>query len=163
VTGTGNSKYLIAAIGQELSRSKRFGRPLTVAYLDVVHLREVNQMVGHVGGDTLLSLVAHTIKRYTRTADVVTRLGGDEFVLLLPETDETSARVVMDRITGTLREILEQDGWPASVAVGVASFATVPDTGDEAIKQAERAMQAAKAAGPGNVEYVAPQPTAVAS
>jgi len=153
VTGTGNSKLMLAALSQEMSRAKRFGRPFTVAYLDVVHLREVNQKMGHAGGDTLLALVAKTITRSVRHADVVARMGGDEFAVLLPETSGENAHIVVERVTAKLRVIMEEDGWPASIAVGATTFDGMPESGDEAVRQAERAMYAAKAAGGGAIEY----------
>jgi len=66
----------------------------------------VNDQFGHPIGDQVLRIVASSAKKYLRKTDVVARLGGDEFALLLPETDEKSARVVLSKIQdGLLEEI----------------------------------------------------------
>lgn len=163
VSGAGNARYLFAAVGHEMSRAKRFGRPFSIAYMDVDGLRAVNEKTGRLGGDTLLGLIAKTVARNIRHADVMARVGGDEFVLLLPETDREEAEPVVERITQVLADIFEHDGWPASLTVGVATFTTPPDTADAAVKDAESVMYAAKAGEGESVHYAIDPGTAVAS
>jgi diguanylate cyclase (GGDEF)-like protein len=163
VSGAGNARFLFQAVGQEMGRAKRFGRPFSIVYLDIDGLRAVNEKTGRLGGDALLGLLARTVSNNIRQSDLVARVGGDEFALLLPETDGAGTHPVTDRLTRVLTEIFEHDGWPASLTMGVATFITPPDTPDAAVKEAEAAMYAAKESKEEKISYAVYPGTAVAN
>ena len=71
------------ALQRELDRSRRTGEALTVAFIDIDHLKSVNDQQGHLQGDALLSGVVASITRVLRPYDVILRFGGDEFVCVL--------------------------------------------------------------------------------
>lgn len=68
----------------EVQRAQRFGDELVIAFLDVVHLKGVNDTRGHDAGDKLLAAVGSSLHRCLRSYDVVVRYGGDEFVCPCP-------------------------------------------------------------------------------
>ncbi len=71
---------------------------MSLIFLDVDGLKEVNDFLGHEEGDRLLGEIAQVLRKSTRGGDVITRWGGDEFIVLLPQTTEDIAREVGKRI-----------------------------------------------------------------
>ncbi len=98
LTGLMNSRAFYQSAVSELSRQRRKSHALTMAYLDIDDFKQVNTALGHVGADHLLRDVAQSMKQALRVSDYVGRLGGDEFAILLPETSETQAIEVLNRV-----------------------------------------------------------------
>jgi diguanylate cyclase (GGDEF)-like protein len=94
LTGAMNSRAFGELATAELHRARRYERPFTIAYVDIDDFKAVNDRFGHSSGDTLLRLVAETMKHNSRAVDVIARVGGDEFVILFPETGPGPAHVV---------------------------------------------------------------------
>jgi diguanylate cyclase (GGDEF)-like protein len=136
-----------------MARSRRFRRPVTVAYIDVDDFKSVNDRFGHREGDELLRALAATMLQAVRETDLVARMGGDEFVILLPETDTASARRVMQRLTGLVHTRLEHSRWPVSISVGVVTFRECPGSVAELLNWPDRLMYAAKRQGKRRVLY----------
>ena len=91
LTGLHNRRYFDLFLRNEITRSRRFSRSLTVIMADIDHFKEYNDLFGHPAGDTALQQVAHCLVNESRSADVVARVGGDEFAFILPETDRDGA------------------------------------------------------------------------
>ena len=111
LTGLANTAAWREALSAEVARADRTGEPFTVAFIDVDGLKSVNDRGGHAAGDELLATVAECLRQGVRRCDTVARVGGDEFVIALPNTPESAAEAMMDR--------LRRDA-PASFSVGVA-------------------------------------------
>ena len=131
---------------QALKTVRRDAAPLAVLVVDVMRLREVNDILGHRCGDLVLQEVARRLQKDLRGSDTVARLAGDEFAIILPGVgaDHVSG------VTGTLVKNIEQaiiiDDTPLEIeiAIGVALY---PDHGDEAsvlLQRADIAMRVAK-------------------
>jgi len=101
-TGAFNEPKFREVLRDEIKRSHRFRRPLTVAYLDLDGFKKVNDTRGHNAGDKILKVVAETMQSTVREMDSVSHLHGDEFALLFPETNGENARVVGDRGSGAV-------------------------------------------------------------
>ncbi|MHA2428611.1 MAG: bifunctional diguanylate cyclase/phosphohydrolase, partial [Candidatus Hermodarchaeia archaeon] len=112
-TGLYNSRYFEEALQKELSRAKRFNRPLTIAMADMDFLRQINNTYGHLAGDEVLLRVAEILKNSFREYDVVARFGGEEFVILLPEVSVYDAYAHIDSI----RSRIEKMSFPVSTSV----------------------------------------------
>jgi diguanylate cyclase (GGDEF)-like protein len=141
-----NARAFAERLGQELKRTRRYGRPLSVLYLDLDDFKRVNDSHGHQTGDAVLQLVADAIRRAVRVADVVGRLGGDEFAVLMPETDGDLADAAAARLAKELRDAFK--GTPAVTAsVGVVSCTRAEAGVDEVLRQADQAMYQAKRKG----------------
>lgn len=98
LTGLFNRHHFNSIIAPEMSRSDRYARPCTIMMLDVDGFRSVNNRFGHLKGDEVLQEVARILLAQTRASDHVIRYGGDEFVILMPETEETEAALVAQRL-----------------------------------------------------------------
>ncbi len=141
-----NARAFAERLGQELKRTRRYGRPLSVLYLDLDDFKRVNDSHGHQTGDAVLKLVADAIRRAVRQLDVVGRLGGDEFAVLMPETDGDLADAAAARLAKELRDAFK--GTPAVTAsVGVVSCTRAEAGVDEVLRQADQAMYQAKRKG----------------
>ena len=123
----------VRAIG-EMLLERRAGDRLAVLMADLDGLKAVNDLCGHAAGDALLRLAAEVIRANVRADDVVVRWGGDEFLVVLWDVDTANAG--RDRLADALDG---RFGVRASVGVGYG-------LGDDAVRQADAAMYAAKAA-----------------
>ncbi|MFQ5458726.1 MAG: diguanylate cyclase [Myxococcota bacterium] len=148
LTGLYNTRHLYATLEQEISRSVRYGHPLSVLFLDLDRFKEVNDRHNHLIGSAVLVETAHLIERKIRQVDSAVRYGGDEFTMALVETSHAGALNVAERIRESLAEHVFQEAAGLSIrltcSIGVASF---PEHGKEAralIEAADLAMYRAK-------------------
>ena len=86
---------------------------------DLNGLKIINDTYGHAMGDRFLRQFADILRQVCRGKDVIARWGGDEFVILLPQTSQTQADRVVDRIIRSCR-VSFFEGIPISVALGLA-------------------------------------------
>ncbi len=153
LTGALNSRAFYNLVENEHRKTMRYGRPMTLAYIGIDNFKAINRRFGHTVGDTLLRKVARTMMRYLRATDRVARLGGDEYILLLPETDQDAARVVIPKICDHLAHMMADNRWPVTLSVGVVTFFTAPKAPREMIRASERLMWSVKKAGKNNTRY----------
>ena len=104
LTGVYNHRYFYERLGQEISRCRRHGHPLSVAIIDVDELKSINDLHGHLAGDEALRTMGHILKENVRAPDVVARYGGDEFAIIMPETEKDDAENVIIRLMALLDE-----------------------------------------------------------
>jgi diguanylate cyclase (GGDEF)-like protein len=87
-------------------------------FIDIDHFKALNDAHGHQVGDEALKMLASILRNSSRKVDVAARLGGDEFVLLLPETDEQSCEVMINRIEAATKQAFQEQSWEVSVSIG---------------------------------------------
>lgn len=102
LTGALGRRAGLAAIERELERARRTGTGPSLAFIDVVDLKAVNDSGGHQAGDELLRLVASTVRSRVRPYDLLIRYGGDEFLFLMPQADQAAAEQRLEEIRGAL-------------------------------------------------------------
>ncbi len=100
---------------REVLRAQRTQQPLTLAFVDVDHLKAVNDADGHAAGDRLLVRVVEALRARLRAYDLIVRYGGDEFVCVLSGVDVAEA----ERRLALANDDLVGSG---SVTVGVAAL-----------------------------------------
>jgi diguanylate cyclase (GGDEF)-like protein len=103
LTGVWTRRFGLDEVSRELDRAHRTGASLTVAFIDVDRLKQLNDSQGHLAGDRLLQLVGETLRANLRTYDVIVRYGGDEFVCAMPDLGAREARARFERVAAVLK------------------------------------------------------------
>ncbi len=151
LTGVYNRRYLTLRIGEEAKRHARFGQPVSVVLMDLDHFKEINDRLGHSGGDEALREVSRLLLKQSRSFTVIARYGGDEFGVLLVDTPKAGAVAYAERI----REILEQHPFKhgsLTVSLGVACLPEDVTSEADLIPAADKALYQAKQLGRNRVE-----------
>ena len=146
LTAAANSRAFYETAAAEIVRARRYGHPLTVAYIDLDDFKAVNDRVGHHGGDRLLRRVADSLRAAVRQVDTVARMGGDEFAILLPETGPEGAAAAARKLAQLATQNVEGLG-PVTVSMGVVTFCMPPPNPGDLIDRADALMYEAKRAG----------------
>jgi diguanylate cyclase (GGDEF)-like protein len=144
LTGVTNARSFFELADLEINRAKRYQHPFTLAYIDLDNFKTVNDTYGHLIGDSLLRLVADTIRNNIRVTDVYARLGGDEFAVLLPETNPEQSEIAINKVQTQLLDEMKKNNWPVTFSIGAVTFLTPPESVDEMIKKADNLMYSAK-------------------
>jgi diguanylate cyclase (GGDEF)-like protein len=97
LTGLANHRVFHERLTDEMTRARRYGRPVAIAMIDVDHFKVINDSVGHVGGDKVLTTLAERVASVMRNDSVVARLGGDEIAVILPESGAHGAMIALQR------------------------------------------------------------------
>jgi len=162
-TGLFNARHFAAALTEELGRSQRFRRPMSLIMVDLDLLREINNSRGHLAGDAVLRGIAEVFRGELRHYDVPARFGGEEFSILLPETPPKQALEIAERIRHAVAERLyeaETSTEPirATVSIGVSSYPTHATDANALIHQADLAVYRAKVQGRNRVLGASSEP-----
>jgi diguanylate cyclase (GGDEF) domain len=148
LTGFYNHRFLHERLGEEVVRTQRARRSMSVLMLDLDDFKLVNDTFGHLFGDRVLTWTAELIRSTLRASDIPARYGGDEFVIILPETDGDEARSAAERILEAFRDrafVSEQRGpVPIGASIGVATFPAEGRTATELLAAADRALYRVK-------------------
>ena len=154
LTGAANSRVFYELVQTEINRLNRYGHPFTLAYIDLDNFKNVNDQFGHSIGDQVLRTIVNSARKHLRKTDVVARLGGDEFALVLPETDQKSARVVLPKIQGYILAEMKQCNWPITLSIGVLTCSNdMPLTTDELVSKVDDLMYSVKRNGKNAINY----------
>lgn len=148
LTGAYNRRMFTVLAESELQRVGRYGRPLSLAYIDLDSFKKVNDQMGHDTGDLVLIEVVKVLRQNLRQLDIVARIGGDEFLVLMPETTSEQARAVVERLLEQGRASMACSGWPIGFSIGVVTCQTGLDL-QEMIRLADAEMYRSKLSGKG--------------
>lgn len=146
-----NRTLLGERLNQAMAQTKRQGRLLAVAYLDLDRFKEVNDKHGHETGDQLLIALANRMKSTLRESDTFARIGGDEFVAILFDLDNIASCVPMlarllDAAAQTV--IIGDLELQVSACLGVTYYPQNDEVdADQLLRQSDQAMYQAKLAG----------------
>jgi diguanylate cyclase (GGDEF)-like protein len=166
LTGVHSRHYFEARCLEEAHAAQRRGPALPCLLIDVDHLRQVNDSLGHPAGDEVLRWLAHLLTVQLRGYDVLARYGGGTFVLLLPGTALTAAVSVAERIC---RSVAAQDmalpeadvALHVTVSIGLSLLRASTRPGDfpqciaDMLERAGRALYRAKEEGRDRVAVAA--------
>ena len=151
MTGLPNRVLLLERIRHALNKSERDQSKLcAVAFLDLDRFKLINDSLGHIIGDQLLTEVAQRLKSCLRPIDTVARLGGDEFVLLLDEIlDIEYAIQIIQRVQRALKNSFHLDGNEVftNASIGIAISGSRYERPEELLRDADTAMYHAKNSG----------------
>jgi diguanylate cyclase (GGDEF)-like protein/PAS domain S-box-containing protein len=156
LTGMYNRRYLDDTLERELLRAKRKNTTISIIMVDIDWFKSINDSFGHEAGDTVLTVVAKSLKDGVRGEDVVCRYGGEEFILVLPEAPTSSALERAEHLRERIAQLeIEHEGTALrkiTASFGVASFPDHGQTIEGVIKAADAAMYRAKTGGRNRVE-----------
>jgi diguanylate cyclase (GGDEF)-like protein len=149
LTGLPNRTLLVDRAALALDRASRTDSFVGIFYIDLDRFKDVNDSYGHSTGDALLVTVAQQLASALRPGDTVARVGGDAFAVVAEAlAGPEEALALAERF---LRDLRDENGAGVSASIGVA-VRTSGDVVDEAIRDADTALNRAKAAGRGRVE-----------
>ena len=151
LTGLPNRVLFLERLDQARQRTLRAGTgAYAVLHIDLDRFKNVNDSLGHLAGDELLTGFAARLQRVVRPGDTLARLGGDEFALLLDALDtEADAVSVAERLLRDLHTPIQVDASEVHVtaSIGIA----LSDTGDHSpsdlLRRADAALYRAKREG----------------
>jgi diguanylate cyclase (GGDEF)-like protein len=156
LTGLFNSRQFNNHITQEIDRSNRYFRPLSLILLDIDNFKSLNDTYGHLFGDKILSGIGKIIKSAIRIQDTAYRYAGDEFTIILPETELEKAIAVAERVRQAIENETQLLSHPKPLTVTV-SIGVVEYLADEEIKsfvhRADSAMYESKRKGRNNISF----------
>jgi diguanylate cyclase (GGDEF)-like protein len=144
-----NRAMLVERLEQEVRNARRDKARFSVLFLDLDGFREVNEAFGHHAGDLLLMEVALRIRAVVRGDDMLARIGGDEFVLLAKVVDPADAAALADKLIMTVRDpfAIAGDKVRVTASVGIAVYTGKESDEQELLRNADAAMDKAKASG----------------
>lgn len=149
LTGLLNHTAFRDRFNQEITRARRQRSPLTFAFLDIDHFKNVNDSYGHSTGDRILKSLAQFLKQRLRSSDIIGRYGGEEFAILLPDTPGENALPVLEELREGFANIehrlpTRDDHIHVTFSCGIAAFPKYPDVtilseaADQALYQAKQ-------------------------
>lgn len=153
-----NARGFSARFRAEIKRSRRYREPLTLMFLDLDGLKDINDRHGHRAGSAALRQVARVIRSELRETDVGARWGGDEFTILAPNTAPDAALALAERIRS--RIAAQVAPWPLTASIGLVTVdadekhARVDSA--SLLRAADKAMYRAKSRGKNTVVAVQP-------
>lgn len=152
LTSLYNHRHFVNLFKDELARSKRYKRNLSVILIDIDNFKNYNDTHGHLKGNDALKAVSAVMQANVRDIDILARYGGEEFGVVLPETDKEEAMDCAERIRRAIEKesFFGEDQQPlgtVTASLGVSSF---PDDGDREhilMDRADVALYKAKSSG----------------
>ena len=143
-----NRRSLDEMAGRFISYALRSKKPLSFLLIDADHFKQVNTRFGHLTGDFVIAEIASLLKNSVRGSDAVVRYGGDEFLVILADSTEKGAAVVIERISQLIDDwnaARHLDGFTLGLSIGVAEWRD-GRTLDEVLDEADQKMYSHKAA-----------------
>jgi len=153
LTGALNRRGMEETLEREFKRSERTQTLLSVALLDIDNFKQLNDTMGHQGGDEALVHLTRVIKESLRPSDSVARYGGEEFLIILPDTGMQDALETLERLQRELTKkffLHNNERRLITFSAGVALRAENEDK-EDLIGRADKAMYEAKRTGKNRV------------
>jgi diguanylate cyclase (GGDEF)-like protein len=160
LTGLHNRRYFHETLAREVARAHRYQRNLALIIFDLDDFKAINDQIGHLAGDAVLSEAAERVREVVRSADIACRVGGDEFAVILPESRLADADQLYARLQKAVSARPVGEAGPLRISAGVAELR--PD--DDSIsffQRADNALYGAKEKGKGQVVAATLKPKAV--
>ncbi len=143
LTGLYNRRFADEGLERQIADARR-GRTFSIAAFDLDGFKRLNDSRGHAAGDDVLVDFARLLRAGLRGADIPIRMGGDEFLILLPGTGLAQAILVVERLSGAVREACwGAPDTPVTVSSGIAQW-TEGQSAQGLLQSADRSLYIAK-------------------
>lgn len=146
LTGLANRRGFEDAFGRAIDGAQRSRAPLGLLYLDSDSLKRINDARGHDAGDRFIVDIARVLNQVVRGSDFVSRWGADEFAVLMDHATPKQAAALASRLQHAIETCTE-----GTVSIGV--YCGVPETAEQAIQEADRALYRAKEDGRNRIAF----------
>jgi len=156
LTGLPNRILFYDRLSQAIEKAKRNNSKFALLFIDLDHFKEINDLQGHVFGDSVLKIVASKLKKTIRNEDTTARLGGDEFIVLLEGiTKAQSISSVANKIIDILAEpmSMNDENFYVTSSIGISIYPDDSKSAQSLLEYADLAMYKAKSKGRNNYQY----------
>ncbi|MBI1309648.1 MAG: diguanylate cyclase [Proteobacteria bacterium] len=147
LTGLANRRTFEKELERSLATARRYGRRHAVLLIDINDFKSINDNLGHLTGDAVLTHIARLLRQNIRPTDIAARLGGDEFAVILNElraveNADHRAQEISQTISHTPC-IGEKSTVHVSISIGCSVFGA-DDEISEILEKADKSMYANK-------------------
>ena len=149
LTGLYNRRGFEAVFTRMVRRANRNGNPLALYYIDSDSLKAINDSKGHDAGDRFIVDIAQVLSDMLRGSDLLSRWAGDEFAAAVENTSRARAYAIARRLNRSVDERTE-----GTISIGV--YHGVPESTEDALKQADAALYRVKNRGKNDIELADP-------
>jgi diguanylate cyclase (GGDEF)-like protein len=160
LTGLANRARLVEKLDVAFDALPSRGGSFAVHFIDIDSFKEINDSLGHDGGDFVLKTVAERLRATAPPGDVVARLGGDEFVVIQSQLDrKEDAEAFSDRLASALAAPMrfKDNEIVSTVSIGVALAPMFGDNPERLLKSADLALYKCKSEGRNCVRFFRPE------
>jgi diguanylate cyclase (GGDEF)-like protein len=150
LTGIFNRRYFFEMAEKKFAHAFKAKSPLSALLVDLDHFKKFNDSYGHVVGDQVLRASAQMMSSALRESDIIGRYGGEEFSIILPDTNNSAAIYVAERLLANVADVpIETEAGKLSIqlSIGIAGLSKETPTLQSLIVRADQAMYIAKSAG----------------
>jgi len=149
LTGLLNRRAFHERLDEEVDRDRRYGSRFALVIMDVDHFKSINDTLGHVVGDEVLSWLGRILQEHTRAADSPFRIGGEEFAVLCAASDSAMTARAARRLVSVVAGARPPTDHSLRVTMS-AGYASCPEhasTFEDLYEVADNALLQAKLAG----------------
>ncbi len=150
LTGLYVHRYFQDKLENELKRTSRYSKDLSLVIADIDFFKKVNDTYGHLAGDYILKTIALIMKNNTTPIDTVARYGGEEFVIIFPDIPKDKAHMQAVKIRKEIENYkfkFQNFVIKVTISMGVASYPADALTRRALIEKADKALYRAKQEG----------------
>lgn len=155
LTNTANRFRLEEEADRWMNFCRRQNLPLSLVFVDVDNLKQINDTFGHAAGDQVLVTLSTLMQKQLRSSDTVSRWGGDEFVLLLPNVSLKNAVSLLERLKASMMQMDFGEGIHATCSYGVVEM-DEESSFQSMLHEADTLMYSGKRQGKDAIRFVGP-------
>jgi diguanylate cyclase (GGDEF) domain len=150
LTGIYNRTQFDQELNRWIDYSNRYDSPLSLVMFDIDDFKKVNDIYGHLIGDSVLQNIASVIQKAVRNTDIFARWGGEEFVILLPNTGIPQAMEMAERMRICIQENKYDKAENVTCSFGLVSLQK-NENAESMMQRADRLLYDAKEQGKNTV------------
>ncbi|SEG23826.1 sensor domain-containing diguanylate cyclase [Marinobacterium lutimaris] len=150
LTRLNNRGHWEECLEREYKRFLRSNQPGCLVMLDIDHFKQINDTYGHPAGDRAIIALSDLIRHHIRATDIAGRYGGEEFAILLPDTTDSQAEVLAERLRLAVQSLeitYREQSFVFTVSLGIAQAAVDDSDHDHWLRRADQALYQSKIQG----------------